>query len=93
MFPSSRVTHVVLVAALQNPTVRLRYRAARQALHAVGRPDLHESFLALLGCADVAAGVVRHRWRTCSASPTPKGCGRGPRPRWRSCLPSGRLPR
>jgi hypothetical protein len=60
MFPSSRVTHVVLVAALQNPTVRLRYRAAREVLHAAGRPDLYESFLALLGCADVAAGVVRH---------------------------------
>jgi hypothetical protein len=59
MFPSSRVTHVVLVAALQNPTVRLRYRAAREVLLAAGRPDLYESFLALLGCADVDACVVR----------------------------------
>jgi hypothetical protein len=55
------VTNVVLVAALRNPTVRLRFPAARAVLHQAGRTDVYERFLGLLGCADVGRDVVeRH---------------------------------
>lgn len=61
LFPASLVTHVVLVAALRPPTVRLRYLAAREVLHADGRADLYERLLGLLGCADVPRNAVeRH---------------------------------
>lgn len=52
LFPGSVPTHVLLVAALRNPTVRLRYRAAREVLAEYGRPDLYAELLALLGCVD-----------------------------------------
>lgn len=60
MFPTGVTTHVLLVAALRNPTVRLRYPAARDVLTAYGRPRLYRELLELLGCADVSAQVVRH---------------------------------
>ncbi|WP_393062163.1 hypothetical protein [Streptomyces sp. LN549] len=60
MFPTGVTTHVLLVAALRNPTVRLRYRAARDVLTTYGQPELYPELLALLGCADVSARQVRH---------------------------------
>ncbi|MEV0580664.1 MULTISPECIES: hypothetical protein [unclassified Streptomyces] len=60
MFPTGVTTHVLLVAALRNPTVRLRYRAARDVLTAYGQPHLYRELLELLGCADVSAELVRH---------------------------------
>ncbi|MFE9777580.1 hypothetical protein ACFYPA_05410 [Streptomyces sp. NPDC005775] len=60
MFPTGVTTHVLLVAALRNPTVRLRYRAARDVLTTYGRPELYPELLELLGCADVSARQVRH---------------------------------
>jgi hypothetical protein len=61
LFPASLVTHIVLVAALRPPTVRLRYLATREVLNVEGRADLHERLLGLLGCADVPRNVVeRH---------------------------------
>jgi hypothetical protein len=61
LFPSSLDTVAVLVAAGQRPTVRLRYRRARDVLYAAGRPDLYSRTLELLGCAGVDAAVVaRH---------------------------------
>jgi hypothetical protein len=59
LFPSSLVTHVPLVAALRSPTVRLRYRAAREVLHAHDRHGTYRRLLELLGCADVDAPTVR----------------------------------
>ncbi|MFD8686239.1 hypothetical protein [Streptomyces sp. NPDC059651] len=59
MFPTGVTTHVPLVAALRNPTVRLRYLAARDVLDAYGQPELYRELLELLGCADVSPGVVR----------------------------------
>ncbi|MEU1370693.1 hypothetical protein ABZ454_31750 [Streptomyces sp. NPDC005803] len=60
MFPTGVTTHVLLVAALRNPTVRLRYRAVRDVLGAYGQPELYRELLGLLGCADVSARQVRH---------------------------------
>ncbi|MER7727554.1 hypothetical protein [Streptomyces sp. NPDC096323] len=60
MFPASVTTHVLLVAALRNPTVRLRYRAVRDVLTAYEQPELYSELLELLGCADVSERVVRH---------------------------------
>jgi hypothetical protein len=52
LFGTGVTTHVLLVAALRNPTVRLRYLAARQVLDEHGRPGLYPQLLRLLGCAD-----------------------------------------
>ncbi len=60
MFPTSITTHVVLVDALRNPTVRLRYLAARDVLHEQGRLDIYGELLELLGCADIESGLVQH---------------------------------
>lgn len=60
MFPTGVTTHVLLVAALRNPTVRLRYPAARSVLTTYGRPELYPELLELLGCADVSEQRVRH---------------------------------
>jgi hypothetical protein len=53
LFGTGVTTHVVLVAGLRNPTVRLRYLAAREVLEAYGRGDFHEELLGLLGCRDM----------------------------------------
>lgn len=59
LFPSSLVAVAALVAAGERPTVRLRYRRARDVLH--DRPDVYARMLELLGCARVdAVLVVRH---------------------------------
>lgn len=50
IFPASLPTHVVLVAALANPTVRLRYPAARGVLHDCHQDALYPALLAVLGC-------------------------------------------
>ncbi|MEU8195071.1 hypothetical protein AB0C10_14965 [Microbispora amethystogenes] len=51
LFPAGITTHVLLTAGLRNPTVRLRYPAVRELLHACGRTDVYEELLGLLGCA------------------------------------------
>ncbi|NBD27164.1 hypothetical protein [Paenibacillus glycinis] len=51
LFPAGVTTHVLLVAALRNPTVRLRYLAAREVLAEYGHGGLYPELLALLGCA------------------------------------------
>jgi hypothetical protein len=79
MFPSSLVTVAVLVAAGRRPTVRLRYRAARDVLCAAGRPDLYLRFLELLGCADVDVAVVlRHLDRLADVFDAAAAVGRTP---------------
>lgn len=60
LFPTGVTTHVLLAAALRNPTVRLRYLAARGILADHGRLDLYPELLGLLGCADLPAERVRH---------------------------------
>ncbi|MGW2084938.1 hypothetical protein [Streptomyces sp. NPDC001880] len=61
LFPTGVTTHVPLVAALRNPTVRLRYPAAREVLDAYGQSQLYPKLLELLGCARLSArGTGRH---------------------------------
>ncbi len=61
LFPTGVTTHLLLVAALRNPTVRLRYLAARQVLLEYGRAELYPPLLELLGCAHLTPRQVeRH---------------------------------
>lgn len=50
LFPTGVTTHVILVAALRNPTVRRRYVAAREVLMEYGHLDFYSNLLELLGC-------------------------------------------
>ncbi|CAM3615899.1 hypothetical protein [Marinicrinis lubricantis] len=52
LFATGVTAHVVLVAALRNPTVRLRYVAAREVLLEFAHADLYEEMLGLLGCRE-----------------------------------------
>jgi hypothetical protein len=58
LFPTSLSTHVVLVAARRNPTVRLRYLRAREVLHERGLAAHYPDLLAQLGCLDVTPSLV-----------------------------------
>ncbi|WP_394428024.1 hypothetical protein [Streptomyces sp. SGAir0957] len=60
LFPTGVTCHVLLVAALRNPTVRVRYVAAREVLTAYGHPDLYPELLRLLGCSHLSARRVEH---------------------------------
>lgn len=55
LFPTGVTTHVLLVAAQRNPTVRLRYLKARPLAG-----DLYPELLAQLGCADWTPARTRH---------------------------------
>ncbi|WP_028551946.1 hypothetical protein [Paenibacillus sp. UNC451MF] len=50
LFMTGVTTHVLLVAALRNPTVRLRYLAAYNVLQEFGRTEIYPELLRLLGC-------------------------------------------
>jgi hypothetical protein len=50
LFPTGITTHVLLLAALHNPTVRRRYFAVREVLLQYGHSDFYQKLLALLGC-------------------------------------------
>jgi hypothetical protein len=58
LFGTGVTTHVLLVAALRNPTVRLRYLAAREVLDQYARLALYPDLLRLLGCADLTQDRV-----------------------------------
>jgi hypothetical protein len=60
LFSTGVTTHLLLVAALRNPTVRLRYLAARHLLIEYGFDDFYPELLKLLGCADLTPGRVEH---------------------------------
>ena len=57
-FGAGVTTHVLLAAGLRNPTVRLRYVAARSLLAGYGRLDLYGDLLGLLGCADMSRAAA-----------------------------------
>jgi hypothetical protein len=63
LFPTGVTTHVLLVAALRNPTVRLRYLAAREVLADYGRLGLYPELLDLLGCRHLSARRIQHHLR------------------------------
>ncbi|MGW0855034.1 hypothetical protein [Streptomyces sp. NPDC002690] len=60
LFPTGVTCHLLLVAALRNPTIRLRYPAARAVLADYGHLGLYPELLGLLGCADLPAERVQH---------------------------------
>jgi hypothetical protein len=61
LFPTGVTTHMLLVAALRNPTVRLRYLAAREVLLEYGFSNLYEELLELLGCSHLTPQLAeRH---------------------------------
>ena len=55
LFPTGVTTHMLLVAALRNPTVRLRYAAVRDVLKEYNQEQVYEELLRLLGCKDMTA--------------------------------------
>ncbi|MBN6058069.1 hypothetical protein JYK22_39470, partial [Nonomuraea sp. RK-328] len=59
LFGAGVTAHVPLVAALRNPTVRLRYPAAREVLASYGLAGLYPELLDLLGCSGLSAERVQ----------------------------------
>jgi len=59
-FSTGVMTHVLLVAALRNPTIRLRYQAVRAVLEAYGHETLYADLLGFLGCADWTRAQTEH---------------------------------
>jgi hypothetical protein len=68
LFPTGVTCHVLLAAALRNPTVRLRYPAARRVLADYGHLGCYPELLGLLGCARLPARRVRHHLRELAAT-------------------------
>ncbi len=58
IFPTGITTHAILVAALKNPTVRLRYLRTREVLLEYGYEDFYLEMLELLGCKDLSPKAV-----------------------------------
>jgi hypothetical protein len=59
LFAAGITTHVILAAAMRNPTVRKRYLAARDILSEFDYLDFHESLLALQGSRELTSEQVR----------------------------------
>lgn len=59
-FRTSWTALLLLVAAVRNPTVRLRYLAARDLLTEYGLSDVYPELLELLGCVDLAPDRAQH---------------------------------
>ncbi|WP_280703493.1 hypothetical protein [Kitasatospora sp. GP82] len=61
LFPTGVTTHLLLVAALRNPTVRLRYLRAREVLADYGLTDRYPGLLRMTGCRNLTGErVERH---------------------------------
>lgn len=63
VFPAGLITHLPLLAALQNPTVRRRYATTRALLEHHGRLDLHERILEATGYSDFTRADVEQHFR------------------------------
>lgn len=63
VFPAGIITHLPLVAALQNPTVRRRYETSRALLERHGQLDLHERILEATGYGDLSRADVEQHYR------------------------------
>lgn len=57
LFAAGITTHVLLVAALRNPTVRARYTAVRELLADYGHVEFHETLLEVLGVCSNRTGA------------------------------------
>ncbi|MGW3247609.1 hypothetical protein [Streptomyces sp. NPDC001070] len=68
LFPTGVTCHVLLAAALRNPTVRLRYPAARKVLADYGHLNLYPDLLRLLGCSHLSARRVQHHLHELAAT-------------------------
>ncbi|MBB4928631.1 hypothetical protein [Kitasatospora kifunensis] len=60
LFPTGVTTHLLLVAALRNPTVRLRYLRAREVLADYSLTDRYPGLLRMTGCQNLTAERVEH---------------------------------
>ncbi len=61
LFATGVTTHVLLVAGLENPTVRRRYVAVRELLNVYDHASFYEPLLELLGAAHLSrARVTQH---------------------------------
>jgi hypothetical protein len=79
LFAAGVTTHVLLVAGLKNPTVRLRYVAAKELLADYGHLDFYETLLETLGCAQLSRRrVENHLGALSDAFGSAKGVVRRP---------------
>lgn len=60
LFAAGITSQVLLVAGLQNPTVRSRYRSVRDLLAGYGQLEFHETLLGLLGSARLTPARVQY---------------------------------
>jgi hypothetical protein len=67
LFPTSIATHVILVAAMRNPTIRLRFPAAREVLRRHELDDTYEQILDLIGCRQITPSAVQHQLNALAA--------------------------
>jgi len=58
LYPMSILNHVLLVAGLQNPTIKRMYAATRDLLATYNRLPFHETLLTLLGSVDLDRAQV-----------------------------------
>jgi hypothetical protein len=68
LFPAGITTHLLLVAGLENPTVRRRYVAARDLLENYGCLDFYRYLLEMLGCAEMSAARAERHLAALSAA-------------------------
>ena len=66
LYPTSMFTHIVLVAGLQNPTVRKCFVASKEVLTRYGQLSLYESMLNLLGCVHMSRAQVEYHLKSCT---------------------------
>jgi hypothetical protein len=80
LFATGLTTHVLLTAGLRNPTVRLRYLAARELLDEHGQLGFHRELLGQLGCADLSRASVEHHLEAMTAAFDATAAARSPLP-------------
>lgn len=68
LFGNGVTTHVLLVAGLQNPTVRKRYLAVRELLAQYCRLDFYDTLLSMLGCQQLNQAQTRQHLATLTAA-------------------------
>ncbi len=67
IFPTAVTAHLLLVAALRNPTIRKRYVAAKAVLTDYRLDDRYPALLDLIGCATISRETAQHALRAVAA--------------------------